>query len=197
MIDYIKIVAESFDYDYLLYNSGLDFERKYNVVTSEIEMNEYGTTKITSTYKGMQFVVKESLNESKRLIVTGSLHKFWNNGEHNYDDFGFNELYATIHHLSDILKVSPKNFTIHNLEFGVNIVPPIASSRVLKGLLIHKGLAFKNHSEYDADYYQVKHTNYIIKIYNKAKQFRSLLLEDKDILRIEIKQTRMNDIKEV
>jgi hypothetical protein len=60
------------------------------------------------------------------ITLSGSLHKYWNSGAHNYNDFnseafyGFERLKEKFKYRQCILKC---------LEIGINIIPPIPTNQ--------------------------------------------------------------------
>jgi hypothetical protein len=84
------------------------------------------------------------------------------------------------------------------LEIGVNIIPPIPTNQFLDYCFLHKTKPFEYQKNSDEGRYkQVQHSQYIIKIYNKALHYRSKGFEiDTEILRFEIKYTKMQKLNE-
>ena len=87
------------------------------------------------------------------FILSGSLHKFWNNGEHNYNDLSFTNHVSTIKSIEKGFDLKLDETKIVNLEFGLNITTPILSTEIfLRGLMLHKGKHtlndYKNHFEF-------------------------------------------------
>jgi len=194
VIDFIKISTEDFDYDYLIHESSFKFKTPSNRSNGKLVSNNFGTIISVAEYKGLKFIIKENINRVIRLSINGSLHKFYNDGEHNYDDFSINMLYASINHLCDILKIKATNCNIRTIEFGVNIIPPISSKYILDGLISHRNTTFTTIAEKRSNYYQVKHNNYILKLYDKALQYSNSYPIYNEIFRAELKYTRMFDL---
>lgn len=194
MIDGVKIVTKLHDASHLINNQLLDFKSLVNTDTGEISCNKYGTYTRISNYKNLKFTLKENSHGQYILIIEGSLHKYFNNGVHNYNDFTFENLYSILSDLERKFGLNLSNCTLHNLEFGLNISPPIASKKILKGLLSHRNCPFKNISMDHAEFYQVQHNHYFIKVYDKAKQYRRRFDLEKDILRYELKYVKMEYI---
>lgn len=53
--------------------------------------------------------------------VNGSIHKYFNNGLHNYNDFTLSNYIEVLNDLSKVLNVSPEFIRIGRIEIGVNI----------------------------------------------------------------------------
>jgi hypothetical protein len=83
---------------------------------------------------------------------------------------------------------------IQNLEYGVNITPPIKSSLILNNCFLHKRqtISYPINTK-NGHFIQAEHKrNYYLKVYDKAKQYRPINngLKGQEILRIEVKQIR-------
>lgn len=137
-------------------------------------------------YKGLMFI-----NKKDKTYLKGSLHKFFNDGLHNYNDFNFSDLVRTINRLQELFSINPAKVYLENLEFGVNIILPFTPDKVINSLVIHKGEPFKTvASKYTGgkgSAVECVHGNYIIKIYDKGTQYD----QNQNILRIEIKAIKM------
>lgn len=53
--------------------------------------------------------------------VNGSIHKYFNNGEHNYNDFTLSDYRKAIDDLGKVLDINPELIRIGRIEIGVNI----------------------------------------------------------------------------
>jgi hypothetical protein len=137
-------------------------------------------------YKGLNFNRKDG-----KFFIEGSLHTFFNNGLHNYNDFTYTDLVNTVKQLKTLFGINPEKVLLSNVEFGVNIILPYPPEKIINSLVIHKGEAF-NKIPYSITKgtgagVEVIHKNYIIKIYDKGAQ-NDL---EQFILRIEIKAIKM------
>lgn len=169
------------------------FNFKYEIIagTGEISKDRFGNEITKCKHKGLLLILKEGPNYNK-LTIIGSIHKYWNNGLHNFNDFSRTDIKRAVLNLSEELKIKPGLTIVHNLEFGLNITPPIETARILNGMMYHRGI-FKNYDLPQADYRQCTHSNFIIKAYDKAIQNN---IEFKNIFRFELKFIRMNDLKQ-
>lgn len=183
-IDYIKCRIINFNPELLINNTLLDFRSKINLLTSEIN------TKKVAWYKGIKFTIADS----GFIGFSGSIHKYLNDGIHNYDDFTYSKFKVALNLIYEEFKILPENMWIQNLEYGVNITPPIKSNLILNNCFLHKRLPFsKPINNNNGHYIQAEHKgNYVIKVYDKAKQYCPIDkgLINQEILRIEIKQIR-------
>lgn len=189
MIDFIKYQLKNINPDILEGNSYLDFHSKVNTKTGQLSayMNAY--------YKGIEFKIYESTtaNPVRRITVEGSLHKFWNNGAHNFNDFGINEITSALKELKAKFNIEPKYCFLKQLELGVNINPSIKTKTLLKQCLLHKTDRLKwIYTADEGNYIQAKHQRYILKIYDKKTHYKNKGFDIKDeVLRIEMKYIKM------
>jgi len=132
-------------------------------------------------YENIKIVVYPN---SERIEFSGSLHKYFNHGLHNYNDFDLNAFNTVLRRLECEFGIRPENLHLEQMEYGLNIIPPIATDTILNHLLEHGCREFErilNSSR--GSYSQIERTQYILKIYNKAKQYK----QPNQILRFEIK----------
>jgi hypothetical protein len=185
MIDYVKLDI-SFDSKYVLQNKDLSFYTPFNKETGESKRWK------TAEFKNMIFISKGS--DESYMEVQGSLHKYLNEGKHNYNDFCYSELAATIMDFCCQFGINPKEARIQNLEFGVNLIVPFNPTPFLKNNIINFKGQSKSRSgpiEGKGYYIQFEKTNYIVKIYDKGSQY----CQEENILRVEVKTKKMNHIK--
>ncbi len=121
------------------------------------------------------------------LEMTGSHHKFWNNGT-NGNDFFLKDLLSSVIKLCNQLKVNPYNFTTHNIEFGVNIRPKVNASIILQNIICFKNrecIKVINEGKY---FIEFEMDDYYLKIYDKGLQARTVWgMDIGNVLRFEIK----------
>ena len=155
---------------------------------SVITSFQYRTSEILYPYKANLGNMEIVINESGGY-VKNSVHKLNNlllTGDgHNYNDFPYSQLCSTIDYLSDnIIDVNEKKLT--QLEFGLNIsVTKRAETIIKKSILMHNLERHTALRKFKGRGYllEFEHTNYIIKVYDKAKQYKRL----ENTLRFEIK----------
>lgn len=194
MIDWIKLSVSNFDKFELIKNPLLNFIGDVNTDTGEIILTRFGTLIRVANYKSLKFTLKENKNGENTLHIRGSLHKYFNNGDHNFNDFTFKNLLGVLNDLEQKFGINLNDCVLHNIEIGVNITPPVPSNKVLKGLVSHFNKPFNRISIYNADFYQVMHSNFYIKAYDKAKQNRYKFNVIGEIFRFELKYIRMADL---
>lgn len=177
---------------YLEQSSFLDFHLKINEKTGEI-----GKYK-KAYFRGLEFKIFEptTANPEQRITVEGSLHKYWNNGAHNFNDFGIIEVKQVFADLQKKFNIKPEKCILRQLEIGVNINPPAKTGTILKQCLMHKTDRFKWISTPDeGNYIQAQHQRHIFKLYDKKTHYtnKGFNIQD-EVLRIEIKYRKMHDL---
>jgi hypothetical protein len=185
-IDFIKCQIIRLNPELLLNNTILDFRSLVNRDTGEFK------PKRVAMYKN----IKITIVDSGFIEFSGSIHKYLNNGIHNYDDFTYSGYKVALNRIYEDFGILPENMKIQNLEYGVNIIPPIKSNLILNNCFLHKKQTIsKPINTRNGHYIQAEHKgNYYLKVYDKAKQYRPLnhVLNGQEILRIEVKQIRWN-----
>ena len=177
-LDYVKFQLINYSFD-IMNNEFLKF------------MPVYKNT-ILNHYFAEYYNIIFKIYNSGSIYISGSLHKLYNNGIHNSNDFDLNAFKDVLKDFYNKFNILPQNLRILGLEFGVNIEPIIKTDSILNNILQHKRVDFENNikSRY-GNYLQAKHSNFILKIYNKAKQYKL----DKEVLRIEIKQRNWSEYR--
>lgn len=122
MIDGIKCTAFWVNPESL--RSRLTFHTPVNDNTGELAPYSYGRLGN----------LRLTLTQKQTCLIRGSLHKFAHKGV-NSTDFGFSDLADCIGDLADLFEVEPGNFTLRNVEFGVNLDYPPAE--ILDNLLLY------------------------------------------------------------
>ena len=185
VIDFIKLNLINTDFDYIETHPLLDFIMEVNTKTGEYKNVQ------KAYYKGLEFKLYEPTEKTpyKRLTLEGSLHKYWNNGAHNFNDFGINELDEVLTDLKNKFNILQENCNLRGLE----IEPPYKTKTILNQCSLHKTDRLKwIYTKDEGNYIQSKHQRHIIKIYDKRTHYKNKgFTIDKEILRFEIKYTKM------
>ena len=148
--------------------------------------------KETYEYKSLKIIFIKTESGGSYVNFKGSLHKYWNDGIHNYNNFNHKAFKKAISQLKNDFGLTPLNLYIKALEVGVNIEPPIKSNVIINHCFAHKRKDIEQQmSSYDGKYHQVKHITYILKVYNKGLQAKLSI----EILRIEIKYTNWSSYR--
>ena len=183
--------------DILGANPLLDFYYKMNIYGEIKTTNQHGQRIEpfkNALYNGLEF----KIYDNGTITLSGSLHKYWNKGAHNYNDFNFNAFTDVLNDLKSKFNIVLENCILKCLEVGINIIPPILTNQILNNCFLHKTKPFE--SKFNSDegkYKQVQHSQYIIKIYNKALHYttKDFTIEG-EIMRFEIKYTKMQKLNE-
>lgn len=163
---------------YMLGCSELKFATHY-----QNDIPEYVT--YTAKYYGLVITI----SPSGLVRIRGSLHKFYNEGLHNYDDFNITKLNDTIIHLKDNFNIDPLLATIHEIEFGFNVILPYSATDFVDNIISYKGKSFN--SKYDGQYKECELHQLLLKFYNKGLQYS----QQENILRAELKIKKMAGYK--
>lgn len=179
-------------------NTLLDFYDTVNLTTGEMKTTNRHGNKVTpsknASYNGLEI----KIYDTGTITLAGSLHKYWNSGAHNFNDFNNEAVLDVLQDLKTKFGINPKECVLKCLEIGINIVPPIPTNEILDNCLLHKTKPFEYQKNSDeGKYKQVQHSQYIIKIYNKALHYKSKGFEiESEIMRFEIKYTKMQKLNE-
>lgn len=133
-------------------------------------------------YQGLKFTFYPD-----RIKLTGSIHKYYNRGFHNYNDFGLNELIIALNNLKFTFDIVPQKTRLNGLEIGVNIELNQRPGTFLKSLILHSGEPFTDQKDKTKRFRECSHMQYFIKSYDKGKQYKL----KRYILRFEIKFIKM------
>jgi hypothetical protein len=200
LVDYIKISIKDLNPAILEANPLLDFFYKdINQETGEVRTTNHKGQTITpykyAYHKSLEFKIYDNGN----ITLQGSLHKYYNSGAHNYNDFDFNAFKGVLNDLKTNFNIEPKNCIIRCIELGINIIPPTKTNYILDYCFLHKTLPFEYQINSDeGKYKQVKHSQYIIKLYNKALHYKRRGFEiNNEILRFEVKYLKMERLNKL
>lgn len=194
-IDYIKVALIGVSPDHL--RAVLDFCMEVNQETGEARtVNRHGkpiSVKETAYYNGMTFTIYLS----GRITLEGSLHKYWNKGAHNYNDFNLEAHTRVLRDFKDRFGISPHQMQIMQLELGVNIIPPAPAEQIITNLFMHKTQPFEwKYNSDEGKYKQAEHSREILKVYDKARHYRNKGFKiEGEILRIEVKYRHAEPLK--
>lgn len=143
---------------------------------------------IFNPYRDLRFTI----TESEVVKVAGSLHKYFNHGEYNYDDFSYDKLVKAILELCRDFGINPMEVALSSMEFGVNIELPFETRLFIDSLVTHKYKEFSGERDAHKDLKEVRYQQYKVKIYDKGLQNNLT----RNLLRIEVKALKMSYIKE-
>lgn len=189
MIDFIKIqYTEKSRFENFIMSSENyeNVQGRYNIRTGEEEF----------PYKTKLDDVLELKICKKTAFVQNSLHKLYNKInegiDHNHNDFTYSKLIKTLDYVSD--KIIDSTCTkITNLEFGLNVqIFEKAEVLVEKKVFNFQDQNYNANRDFKGKgkLKQFTKSDYLIKIYDKAKQYDL----DQNLLRFELKLTRARSI---
>lgn len=200
MIDFVKFHIVNTNTESILSNSLLYFEQRN--VSADGELIPYEKKDKTTGYKtpfkqAFYKSLKFRIYDSGFFTLSGSLHKFWNGGEHNFNDFGFNEINETLSELKNKFGILPENSILKRLELGVNIVTPYRPKEIIQSCLFHGTGPFKwTYTKDKGSYILCAKQEYSIKIYDKTHQYRSKgYTVPNGLIRFEKNFKKMKDIR--
>jgi hypothetical protein len=199
MIDFVKARILGINQKELENNVLLNFCTEVNTSTGEIRtknrFNKSTTLLKNAYYNGIEF----SIFPCGIIYFSGSLHKYWNDGKHNFNDFNTASLRNVLEDIEKKFNIKSHQFELRQIEIGVNIIPPIKTYDVLNGCFLHITTPFKwKYVPDEGEYIQVKHSQYKIKIYDKAKHYKKKGFDVgfNNIMRFEIKYDKLEKLKE-
>lgn len=193
LIDFIKYQILNSYKDALLNSPLLVFLDVLNTKEGTIERSYRN-----AFHKGLEFKIyyPTESNPNGRITLEGSLHKYWNNGAHNYNDFYIHNVFEVVYELQLKFEIKPYHAILKQLEIGVNIFPPIPSKTIVNGCMFYKTTPFKDKDTKDeGNYHQAKAQRFWVKIYDKRTHYQGKgFTIDNEILRIEKKYSKMRDL---
>lgn len=191
MIDYIKIVINSQLFANDLRNNHL-LKNSWSCFTNK----STGNTIDFASYKGLRF----KIYPSGRVEIDGSIHKHFNNGESNFNDYSYASLLITLIGLKNAFGEEILNGRIENLEYGLNILLPSKVDEFLKRVIVYlnKGARLtepitKDDSKGYSKGIRFTLSEKAIKIYNKGLQYA----KGEHLLRCEYKTIKMRSIEHI
>ena len=196
MIDFIKIWSYISSEEVSLLKKSVDFMGSYNVTTGESISRNRSGKEVSSYIEAEAKSMKIKLYPNGRCEIAGSIHKYFNDGKHNFNYFGRKELSHALKELYKHLNINISEFRLSNIEIGVNITPPVDSDIIINNAFMYKNKVFENkfHSD-EGNYKQAGLTEYIVKLYNKRKHYTNQgYVIDNETLRFELKYTVMRSI---
>lgn len=128
------------------------------------------------------------LYPSGRITLSGSLHKFKNDGLHNYDQFNQSDFNLVLIKLNKEFFVKPSELWFTKFEYGINFPLNFNVKEVLDGLILHKNIEFSKTIKKGMQFYFADHSKTKIKAYNKGLQYGL----EKNLMRFEIKQENID-----
>jgi len=195
MVDYVKIIMKSINNEML----------KNKLSSMGIYFND--TREIDDKLTCMYHFCKITIFSNGNVEFKGSIHKMYNSLKEIYppnysklknksqykgfngNDFTFKDLLFIKKHLALLFECPPESMVFKNIEFGFNINTSFNINEFFKGLLYHHNEYFE--SRYRRCFFRILHQRYILKHYNKSKQFGM----KGNISRVEVHHKKMTEVK--
>ncbi len=138
MIDFITSNRLPLCAEELLSNPFLNLDTTTSCGTGEI----YDERPRVAKHNGIVLIVKRDRRGNFFTKMSGSIHKFGNDGIHNHDQYTYKRLAEYINRLCKIINIDPYNTILNGVEFGVNVELPFDVDGFLYNIIEHKGLNF-------------------------------------------------------
>ena len=193
MIDYIKLSSRINSTQEAYLRDRIDFTKSYNESTGELETFLPNGKKVSTRSYGWIKNIKIELFPSGYIELTGSLHKYFNDGKHNYNQFGRKEAEIALKRLIEATGLELPYFKVDSVEVGVNLMPPIPSDDIINNALMYKRRPFEaKYCRDEGNYRQATLSEYWVKLYNKRLHYEKQGYDiDYEILRFELKINKM------
>ncbi|MFO7852014.1 MAG: hypothetical protein ACQERS_11270 [Bacteroidota bacterium] len=182
MIDGLKILNLPIKTEALLNNENLDFHQSVITKTGELSKG-----KRWARFKGLKFTI----TNDGICQLKGSIHKYYNDGVHNYDDFHYKNLIRAVRDLIIEFNIDPRKSYLNGLEFGVNIRTDFNPKLFLDNIQFHTHDRFKDYTDSGQQFYECEHSQYSLKAYDKGLQHKLPYY----LLRFEIRVKKMAYLK--
>ncbi|MCT4645769.1 MAG: hypothetical protein N4A74_12345 [Carboxylicivirga sp.] len=188
MVDFVKLLIVGLDIKALMSNKLLDFKVPHNTKNQIASWNDKDNNPAIyykAVYRSLEFRIYP---ETGILIVMGSLHRYWNNGQHNHNNFSHDDLISVLNDLYQKFGFEPQNMKLQQMEFGINIIPDFPVDKLISHCLFHRKKRFLDKLVKDGKSRCVQHSNrYTLKVYNKSTQQRLRnITAPQNLFRIEI-----------
>lgn len=152
------------------------------------------TGEIKNRFRARNNSLEIVIINNKNVIIQGSLHKYYFNGD-NRNDFTFHDLKSAINQLCEELDIEAKYIKVQRLEIGINVRgSPIGFDEVEDNIISYKLQPFEPYKIDGRNFgYHCRLQRFEIKIYDKGIQSGF----DESILRLEYKILKMKHIEKV
>ena len=193
MIDYIKLSSRLNTTQMADLRSKIDFFESINGSTGEHEKILANGKKVSYRSTGWTKNMKLELFPKGYVVLAGSLHKYYNDGKHNYNQFGRKEAEIALKRLIEVTGLELPIFKVESIEVGVNLMPPIPSDDIINNALMYKRRPFEaKYCTDEGNYRQATLSEYWVKLYNKRLHYEIQGYDiGHEILRFELKINKM------
>ncbi|MGA1865465.1 MAG: hypothetical protein ACMUHX_10415 [bacterium] len=172
----------------------MDFYVKVNQSTGEYQKRKNKSVEL----KNLVFTITPEEIQNKNtglweevtpfVKFSGSIHKYANGGEYNYDRFTFERFLKVANEMKEYIS---QDDIINTIEFAVNIHTPFNPSLFVNNLISHRNKTFYKKIKKGEFFSEAEHTHSLLKIYDKGLQQGPA---GSNILRIEVKYSRMQKL---
>ncbi|MDB4307015.1 hypothetical protein N9935_02400 [Flavobacteriaceae bacterium] len=193
MIDFIKLSSRLNAIQMADLRSKIDFFESINGSTGDHEKILANGKKVSYRSTGWTKNMKLELFPNGYIELAGSLHKYHNDGKHNFNQFGRKEAEIVLKRLIKVTGLQLPYYKVRSVEVGVNLTPPIPSDDIINNALMYKRKPFEaKHRNDEGNYNQVKLYEYLVKLYNKKLHYEKQGHDiGHEILRFELKIIKM------
>ena len=193
MIDYIKLSSRLNSTQVADLRSKIDFFESINGSTGEHEKILANGKKVSYRSTGWTKNMKLDLFPEGYIELSGSLHKYYNDGKHNFNQFGRKEAETALKRLIEVTGLELPIFKVESVEVGVNLMPPIPSDDIINNALMYKRRPFEaKYCTDEGNYRQATLSEYWVKLYNKRLHYEIQGYDiGHEILRFELKINKM------
>jgi hypothetical protein len=193
MIDYIKLSSRLHSTQVSDLKNRIDFNGSYNESTGEPEKILANGKKVSYRSTGWTKNMKLELFPNGYIELAGSLHKYHNDGKHNFNQFGRKEAEIALKMLIKVTGLQLPYYKVESVEVGVNLMPPIPSDDIINNALMYKRRPFEaKYCSDEGNYRQATLSEYWVKLYNKRLHYEIQGYDiGHEILRFELKINKM------
>lgn len=184
MIDFIRASVVGIDTATIYQRENLNFTQEVNTRTGEL------SEKLKAECKNLAL---EYFPTSGRMTIAGSLHKYWNDGFHNFNDFALSDLQELENRLFEDTGLRYENLHLIKLEFGLNVRTEQEVKAILDGSLMHisQSPSERNTFRGKGEFLLFHHDHYELKLYDKGKQYK----QGKGLFRFEVKHINWTEYR--
>jgi len=193
MIDFIKLSSRLNSTQVADLRSKIDFFESINGSTGDHEKILANGKKVSYRSTGWTKNMKLELFPNGYIELAGSLHKYHNDGKHNFNQFGRKEAEIVLKRLIKVTGLQLPYYKVESVEVGVNLMPPIPSDDIINNALMYKRRPFEaKYCSDEGNYRQATLSEYWVKLYNKRLHYEIQGYDiGHEILRFELKIIKM------
>ena len=193
MIDFIKLSSRLNSTQVADLRSKIDFFESINGSTGDHEKILANGKKVSYRSTGWTKNMKLELFPNGYIELAGSLHKYHNDGKHNFNQFGRKEAEIALKMLIKVTGLQLPYYKVESVEVGVNLMPPIPSDDIINNALMYKRRPFEaKYCSDEGNYRQATLSEYWVKLYNKRLHYEIQGYDiGHEILRFELKINKM------